>query len=1280
MAIRILVEPSLSQKDLARTSKELHDSLQAASQRTGKQISDNLTAAYERAQVKATDAAGRTAVAERALTEVRGKALQTAKDVQAAEEKLAHLRQTEGDASAAVRDVERELIGLRQQHEQVLTRLTRATESHARAARAEGAAVSALRAAFRDAKNDIEPATRAMGSFEQATQSASKAMSSFAEMATPAAYSVLGAGIVDLASVAASAAQSLWLLPAAATAAGVGIGTLVIGMHGFGQAMKDIGDPKKFAEDISHLSPAAQEAALSIQALMPEIHGLMESTQERLFAGVGPEITELAHTYLPALQTSLNSVAGSFSHTFAAVEKQLMSPGTEHAIQATLENVSASFQSLAPTVASLAKAFADISQVGSGFLPGLAKGAADAAKNFADFIEKAKESGDLKKWLGEGLDTLKGLVHLVGTVGKAFMSMAPFAERVLPEIDRMFQGIGKILPGVAHSAEILTNGLSHVVDWLTRSKWEVDLLVGAVDTLATIWFGTKLIQAASNAGKAIGAAADFAKTKLFGTGAAAETVAGQMTTAGSEGAAAEGRVATAAGEVSAALEGTGTAANAAAGEVEAAAAREVEALDSVAAAAEAAAGAEGAAAGAGAGAAAGGLGALGGFSMFPLAMFGSTPDQKSLDDLFGPDKAKQINDAIARGDYQTATDLYEGKDVPSSSSGDGSWFGGSGYFGDPRNLPDFGGGHPNTRLIDPANLPQVTPFSGSPGGYDGSDNVPGGAPTGGGSAPKGDKRDPLYTKPADDSWVQGFTQAQGSNKSDPVMSSLWAQMVLAAPDDPAKAARIGKQIAGLQKANAAMAQIGKVGGSTSSGSGASGFAAGGANVYNPLSDAASGGFTLPNIARMLTTFLAEEAFGNPLGKLESGQVSPYAWWYKGQDGNSFKDAGQKAANSLTGSGGVRGETASNPVYVLDVSGGMGGGGGWPGGKGKGGKGFSSDKDLLSQVPKGQYVWGAADLSKGLADCSGAVEGLVNILDTGTSGTSHDMSTRNEAQWLGAHGFRPTQVPMPGTFQVGWNNVHTQATLPGGTNFNWGSPGAAASGGLAPNLGAWDPSFTNHWYRPVGPAQHGGLNGAPPGPVGGAPLPGALSPAKTGGSGGAPAGGGSKQMGGDNKSGGFGISGGIIGAAQTALAEGAAGAANAFAPGSGGAASAAVDLATQEANRAAGYVGQLAGIGAEGLLETFSLNDSALSDPSKSLPGKVIFGIAGAHPNLPNSAGQSQPPLQKDDQQNGGQKQGDNQFPGITINGGQNFYGQQDSGQVNREMNRNVMQYGAQTTR
>jgi hypothetical protein len=42
----------------------------------------------------------------------------------------------------------------------------------------------------------------------------------------------------------------------------------------------------------------------------------------------------------------------------------------------------------------------------------------------------------------------------------------------------------------------------------------------------------------------------------------------------------------------------------------------------------------------------------------------------------------------------------------------------------------------------------------------------------------------------------------------------------------------------------------------------------------------------------------------------------------------------------------------------------------------------------------------------------------------------------------------------------------QATLPGGTNFNWGSNEAAARGGVG-GTGAFDPAFTSHYFRPVG---------------------------------------------------------------------------------------------------------------------------------------------------------------------------------------------------------------------
>jgi hypothetical protein len=177
---------------------------------------------------------------------------------------------------------------------------------------------------------------------------------------------------------------------------------------------------------------------------------------------------------------------------------------------------------------------------------------------------------------------------------------------------------------------------------------------------------------------------------------------------------------------------------------------------------------------------------------------------------------------------------------------------------------------------------------------------------------------------------------------------------------------------------------------------------------------------------------------------------------------------------------------------------------------------------------------------------------------------------------------------------------------------------AATGGGSP--GAMDPAGT------------GGKGGAPfaPGPIGG------TGTGRIGGPGGIPQAGpsftpvsstqGGRAFGQDTPaSPGIGIGGGLIGMAGSAIS-GAAGLATSGAAmgmdgGMGGAmASAVAQIGIQEAQRAISYVGQLAGIGAGGLLETFSLNDSALADPGKSWLGKIAMGVAGARPALPNSAG------------------------------------------------------------
>lgn len=443
----------------------------------------------------------------------------------------------------------------------------------------------------------------------------------------------------------------------------------------------------------------------------------------------------------------------------------------------------------------------------------------------------------------------------------------------------------------------------------------------------------------------------------------------------------------------------------------------------------------------------------------------------------------------------------------------------------------------------------------------------------------------------------------------------------------------------------------------------------------------------------------------------------------------------KGGSGIMGMLGAQGVFGPRFTGLLDDSTStLGPGGVQPGGAGSGA--YPGDAALLANVPRGSYQWGGGDLSKGLTDCSGAVTDLVNILDTGSTTPGHDAATGSEAQWLTQRGFLPTNVPMPGTFQVGLNADHTQATLPGGTQFNWGNNADAANRGIAPNSGgAWMPGFTQHFYRPAGAVMGGdgasvadyagglgsGVSGpgfpiplpvtivggagaaaatagagsgspgsgptpptGPPAPSGaggpvagsaaalggggltvtgnpalggptvggdpgltapgltnpaapGAGAPGGIpggapgSPSLTGPGGGAPRGGFPQglPMGGGGPAadvtrigGGDAIQGtgnGGIGIADGSLLGGAIGAAGAgagmMAPGLGQLASGAMKLA----NRGIQYVSQVGGILADGALDTLlPFGGSKLAQ--NSWLTKIIGGVAGAHPDLPNAAG------------------------------------------------------------
>jgi TP901 family phage tail tape measure protein len=301
----------------------------------------------------------------------------------------------------------------------------------------------------------------------------------------------------------------------------------------------------------------------------------------------------------------------------------------------------------------------------------------------------------------------------------------------------------------------------------------------------------------------------------------------------------------------------------------------------------------------------------------------------------------------------------------------------------------------------------------------------------------------------------------------------------------------------------------------------------------------------------------------------------------------------------------------------------------------GGMGASSfDAALLANVPAGRYTQSErGDLTKGLADCSSAVEDLVNLMDGAPTGGA-SMYTGNAAEWLTQRGFVPGMGGL-GDFRVGFNSGHMQATLPGGTPFNWGSDSSAANRGIG-GTGADDPSFTSHYYRP----NTSGF-GTPAPPVGPSPSPsfaplpdsslsnpGLTNPIPMGGGTGgmtgpsqswSPSG---KQYGGVEPASGSGKGGvGMTpgGTLDTAMGLAASGL-DLLAPGAGQAAQTGMKLA----NRAIEYGSQVAGIGVQGLMDTF-LPTGGSELANKSWLTKIVGGIAGAAPALPNMAGKATAP-------------------------------------------------------
>jgi len=286
----------------------------------------------------------------------------------------------------------------------------------------------------------------------------------------------------------------LGLVPAVAIGGGLALGALALGFQGFGDAMKNAGDPAKFAESLKTLSPAARETAIALQNLRGPWKDLQQAVQDQLFANTGARISELGNTYLPMLRGALVNVAGSFNTAFHQIADIFMTAQRQADMRMILGATSAAVGNLVAAFPPLVSAFLDIAAVGAPIFQDLTASVGPLAQKFAEFIARARESGQLAAWMQTGIQAMRDLWTIIslltGTVLNLVAALGGPATLM------------GVLLAVAQALNTLSQFIQQNISWLGPLATAIGAIVLvyrvwslalAAHAAATTWWATSLL-------------------------------------------------------------------------------------------------------------------------------------------------------------------------------------------------------------------------------------------------------------------------------------------------------------------------------------------------------------------------------------------------------------------------------------------------------------------------------------------------------------------------------------------------------------------------------------------------------------------------------------------------------------------------------------------------------------------------------------------------------------------------------------------------------------------
>jgi phage-related protein len=209
------------------------------------------------------------------------------------------------------------------------------------------------------------------------------------------------------------------LLPAALGAFGAAVGTAKLALSGFGDVMKALakGDVEAFNKALEKLAPSAQNVAKAIKSLKPAFDALRIDVQQRAFSQLAPVVQKLGLSYFPTLRAALGGIATGFNQAALSLGKFFNNTTVARELDAAMGAIRVGVVRATQALVPFAKAFEDIFVVGAQFLPRFGSAIDALANKFANFINQARESGQLKQSIEDSITASKQLGQVLSNVG-----------------------------------------------------------------------------------------------------------------------------------------------------------------------------------------------------------------------------------------------------------------------------------------------------------------------------------------------------------------------------------------------------------------------------------------------------------------------------------------------------------------------------------------------------------------------------------------------------------------------------------------------------------------------------------------------------------------------------------------------------------------------------------------------------------------------------------------------------------------------------------------------